>query len=56
MKKMIKLTAIMLTAAMFIIYTEGNINIYAAKSFKVAKKKVSVECGKSVKKRQIYYY
>ena len=49
MKKMIKLTAKMLTAAMFIIYTEGNINIYAAKSFKVAKKKVSVECGKSVK-------
>lgn len=49
MKKIIKGTAIILTAAMFITCTEGGNNVCAAKSFKVAKKKVSVKCGKSVK-------
>ena len=49
MKKIIKGTAIILTAAMFITCTEGGNNVCAAKSFKVTKKKVSVKCGKSVK-------
>lgn len=49
MKKIIKGTAIILTAAMFITCAEGDHNVCAAKSFKVAKKKVSVKCGKSVK-------
>lgn len=49
MKKIIKGTAIILTVAMFITCTEGGNNVCAAKSFKVAKKKVSVKCGKALK-------
>lgn len=49
MKKIIKGTAIILTAAMFITCAEGDHNVCAAKPFKVARKKVSVKCGKSVK-------
>lgn len=49
MKKIIKVTAIMLTATMLITCAEAGVNTYAAKKFNVAKKKVSVERGKSVK-------